>query len=152
MSSAHDIKIVAVVQCAIALERCSGWHCSRAFYKRQNYFKDYPVDVMYVPFSCGGCPGRRVSRLISNLKKGALKNEGIDKANIAVHLTACVVTDNGHYPLCPFKDYMKAILTQKGFAVIEGGYESEGCRKRRENHHYKAYDFLNKVQTGCCER
>lgn len=80
--------------------------------------------------------------MIVNLKKGALKREGIDKQNIRVHFTACVVTNNGHYPLCPFKDYMKAILLQKGFEVIEGGYESEGSRKRRENKYYKAYECL----------
>jgi predicted metal-binding protein len=142
MSLADDIKIVAVIQCAIALERCSGFHCSQAFYKRENYFKDYPDNVMYVPFSCGGCPGRRVSRLISNLAKGALKKEGIDKDSIIVHLTACIVTDNGHYPQCPFKDYMKAILLQKGFKVIDGGYESSGSKKRRENNRYQAYSIL----------
>lgn len=143
MSPSDDIKIVVIVQCAIALERCSGFNCSWAFHKRSNYFKDYPEDVMYVPFSCGGCPGRRVSRLISNLRKGALKKGNIEKHNIVVHLTACVVSDNGHYPKCPFKDYMKVILLQKGFKVIEGGYESSGSQKRRENNHYKAYSLLN---------
>lgn len=138
----EGIKIVAVIQCAIALERCSGFHCSWTFHKKENYFKDYNADIIYVPFSCGGCPGRRVSRLVSNLKKGAFKRGGIDKQNIRVHFTACVVTDNGHYPLCPFKDYMKAILLQKGFEVIEGGYESEGSRKRRANNHYKAYSLI----------
>ena len=97
---------------------------------------------MYVPFSCGGCPGRRVSRLISNLKKGALKREGIYKPNIAVHLTGCVINDNGHYPECPFKDYMKVILLQKGFKVIEGGYEHEGSVKRRDKNHYEECDIL----------
>ena len=79
MSPSDDIKIVVIVQCAIALERCSGFNCSWAFHKRSNYFKDY----------------------------------------------------------------MKAILLQKGFKVIEGGYESSGAQKRRENNHYKAYSLLN---------
>lgn len=149
MSSSKDVRVVAVVQCAIALERCSGFNCSRAFHKRTNYFKDYANEVMYVPISCGGCPGRRLSRLISNLKKGALKKEGIDKQDIKVHFTACVVTNNGHYPLCPFKDYMKAISAQKGFEVIEGGYESESSKKRREDNHYKAYELLKQCQDKC---
>lgn len=142
MSLAGNIKVVAVVQCAIALERCSGFHCSWAFHKKKNYFKDYSADTIYVPFSCGGCPGRRVSRLISNLAKGAQKLEMVDKDNIVVHLTACVVTDNGHYPKCPFRDYMKVILLQKGFNVTEGGYESGGSKKRRENNYYKAYSLM----------
>lgn len=142
MFTADNFNIVAVIQCAIALERCSGFHCSRAFYRRENYFKGYPDNVIYVPFSCGGCPGRRVSRLIANLAKRAQKLEGIDKDNIIVHLTACVVNNNGHYPSCPFKDYMKAIILQKGFKVIEGGYESGGSKKRRENKHYKSYSLL----------
>ena len=164
MLYSKNIKIAVVVQCAIALERCSGFNCSWAFHKRKNYFKDYADGVMYIPISCGGCPGRRISRLIANLKKGALKREGIDKQDISVHFTGCVVTDNGHYPLCPFKNYMKAILTQKGFKVIEGGYENEGSKKKRENHHYKAYDLLkqrqdkggeeirDKVQMSCYEQ
>lgn len=140
------IKIVAVIQCAIALERCSGFHCSWAFRRKKNYFKDYSGDIIYVPFSCGGCPGRRISRLISNLEKGAKRQDGTDKKFIAVHFTACIVTDNGHYPLCPFKDYMKAIILQKGFKVVEGGYESDGSKKRRENNYYKAYSLI-----GCGE-
>ncbi len=142
MSSSDDIKIVVIIQCAIALERCSGFNCSWAFHKKLNYFKDYHEDTMYVSFSCGGCPGRRISRLISNLRKGALKKGNIEKHNIVVHLTACVVNDNGHYPKCPFKDYMKAILLQKGFKVIEGGYESCGSANKRKNNHYNAYNLL----------
>lgn len=144
-SNASAIRLVAVVQCAIALERCSGFSCARAFQKRTHYFRDYADGVLYVPFSCGGCPGRRVSRLAAHVARSAQRKEGICKPEIAVHLTGCVVRDNGHYPECPFKDYMKAILRQKGLAVIEGGYESEKSTQRRKDGHYReAYAGIKK--------
>ena len=120
MPLSDDVKIVVIVQCAIALERCSGFNCSWAFYKKLNYFKDYSKDVMYIPFSCGGCPGRRVSRLISNLRKGALKKGNIDKHNIVVHLTACVVNDDTETKLAHFSVQHKNNLNcwQKFILII----------------------------------
>jgi predicted metal-binding protein len=138
------VRLVAVVQCAIALERCSGFSCARAFHDRTHFFQGYGDDVLYVPFSCGGCPGRRVSRLAEHVVRMAERKEGIRKRDIAAHLTGCVVRDNGHYPECPFKDYMKAILEQKGLTVIEGGYESTTAAERRKEGHYNAYAGLKK--------
>lgn len=138
----EDARIVVVVQCAIALERCSGFSCSHAFHGRTHFFKGYARETMYLPFSCGGCPGRRVSRLAAHVARRARKKENIEKQHIAVHLTGCVVSDNGHYPACPFKNYIKAILEQKGFAVVEGGYESAKAVRRRAEGHYKAYEHL----------
>jgi len=67
MASSNNLKIVAVIQCAIALERCSGFNCSRAFHERSDYFKNYSDNTVYVPFSCGGCSRRRGKKVISYL-------------------------------------------------------------------------------------
>ena len=143
------VRVVAVVQCAIALERCSGFSCARAFHNRTHHFRGYADGVLYVPFSCGGCPGRRVSRLAAHVARMASKKENLHKEQIRVHLTGCVVTDNAHYPACPFKDYMVAILEQNGFAVVEGGYEAEKSAQRRSEGYYKAY---TKLKSGPCSR
>ncbi len=136
----RSVKIVAVVQCAVALERCSGFSCARAFHNRTHGFQGYPESVMFVPFSCGGCPGRRVSRLVEHLARMAGKKDNIKKKDIRVHFTGCVANDNGHYPRCPFNNYMKAFLKQKGCCVINKGYWSEGSEKRRQSGHYRAYE------------
>lgn len=145
------IKMVVLVRCAIALERCSGFHCTWAFERRRDYFSEYASGVMAVSMSCGGCPGRRLSRLLSNVAKCAKKKEGWDMDNSVVHLTACVVNDSGHYPRCPFVDYMKAIIRQKGFKVIEGGYESVTARGRREQKQYQYSQGMRVDPKRCCD-
>ena len=143
-----EVKCVAVVQCAVAQERCAGVHCALAFHRREHHFAGYgpPAgrspsagegpDIIYMPMSCGGCPGRRVSRLAANLKNMLGKGAGIEPAEIVVHLAACVVTDNGHYPPCPHLDYIKTILTRKGLRVVEGTYVSATAEKRRQSGSY----------------
>ncbi len=137
-------KIVAVVQCAIALERCSGFYCANAFHTRQEFFKGYAKDedIMYMSFSCGGCPGRRTSRLVANVKKQGKKHLKAQEKDIVVHLSGCIVRDNGHYPKCPHLDYIHAIVEQKRLKVVLGSNESELAVKRRKQGYYKAYRRL----------
>ncbi len=130
------VKCVAVVQCAVAKERCSGTHCALAFHRREHHFSGYGADVLYLPFSCGGCPGRRVSRLAANLKSRLSKEVGIEPDKIVVHLSACVVNESGHYPPCPHLDDIKTILTRKGLKVVEGTYVSATSEKRRQEGYY----------------
>jgi predicted metal-binding protein len=131
-----EVKCVAVVQCAVAQERCAGVHCALAFHRREHHFAGYGPDIIYMSMSCGGCPGRRVSRLAANLKNMLGKGAGIEPSEIVVHLAACVVTDNGHYPPCPHLDYIKTILARKGLRVVEGTYVSATAEKRRQSGHY----------------
>jgi len=125
------VKCVAVVQCEVARERCAGAHCALSFHRREHHFAGYGQDVIYVPMSCGGCPGRRVSRLAANLKSRLRKDAGIEPSGIVVHLAACVVTDNGHYPPCPHLAYIKTILAREGLRVVEGSYLSAAAEQRR---------------------
>ncbi len=128
-----QIKCVAVVQCAVAHERCPGTKCAGTFVARQDYFAGYgPEAKYYVAFECGGCPGRRVGRLVSTLKKQAKKHYGIEPGQIVVHLATCVVSDNGHYPPCPHVKDIRAMIARKGFHFVEGSYVSAGAAKKRE--------------------
>jgi predicted metal-binding protein len=136
-SENQDVKCVAVVQCHIAHERCAGTSCAIAFAKRDHHFAGYGEEaVFYVPFTCGGCPGRRVSRLAVQLQK-PMKNLEIGPENIVVHLAACVVNDNWHYLPCPHVDYMKAMIERKGLLVVEGSVVSSLSEKRRKDGVYQ---------------
>jgi len=137
-------KIVAVVQCAIALERCTGFYCAETFHKRLEFFKGYSkeAEIMYVPFSCGGCSGRRVSRLVAHLKRMGKKHHHTEPSEIVVHLSGCMVRDNGHYPKCPHLAQIKAMVVQKGVKVVLGSNESEKAAQRRKAGGYKAYQGL----------
>ena len=128
----NDVRCVVVVQCHIAHERCSGAQCATAFANREHRFADYgPETRYYIPFTCGGCSGRRTSRLLRNVRR-VMKREGVEPEQIVVHLSACVVNENSHYPPCPHLDYLKRIITRQGFRIVEGTYVSETARKRRE--------------------
>jgi len=136
-------KCVAVIQCSVAHERCPGAKCAGAFAQRKDYFAGYaPAGdggggsgaAYYVPFGCGGCPGRRVGRLLSVLKKNMKKLLGVEANQIVVHLATCVIGDNGHYTPCPFAKDIKMIIARKGLHFVEGSLYSRGpgATKKRE--------------------
>lgn len=143
MEDKKKIKLLGVIQCDFARERCSGFGCMNSFTKRIDAFSRYPKDdgLMLVPFNCGGCPGRRISRLASNLIKRAQKKAEIEKSEISIHLASCIVTDNGHYPPCPHIDYIEKILKRKGLKVVKGSYKSKTATKRREEGIYEPFDW-----------
>jgi predicted metal-binding protein len=126
------VRCVAVVQCHISHERCPGVACATAFANREHHFADYGDKVdYYIPFTCGGCPGRRVSRLVSNVIK-RIKKQGVERDEIVVHLSACMINDSGHYPACPHLEYIKRIVARKKVRVVEGTYVSQTAEKRRQ--------------------
>jgi predicted metal-binding protein len=102
---------IAVVRCETVSEVCPGVACFKAFNQRKIHFKDYGPDAEIVGFfTCGGCPGRRISRLVDNLKK-----YGLD----VVHLSSCMLLE-GTYPACPHIEEIKKNLELKGIKVVEG--------------------------------
>ncbi len=102
---------VAVVRCDIVSETCPGVACFKAFNKRKVHFSEYGPDTEIIGFfTCGGCPGRRVFRLVDSLLK-----HGVD----VVHLSSCMLMDTG-YPKCPHIDEIKKMILKKGVKVIEG--------------------------------
>ncbi|MGP8337290.1 MAG: CGGC domain-containing protein [Methanosarcinaceae archaeon] len=101
---------IAVVRCDIVSEACPGTGCFMAFNKKMMSFKDYDENTeMIAFFTCGGCSGRRVYRLVESIKK-----LGVD----VVHLSSCMQMMN--YPKCPHIDSIKKTITDAGIKVIEG--------------------------------
>ncbi len=102
---------IAVVRCDIVSETCPGVACFKAFNKRKMHFEEYGKDAEIIGFfTCGGCPGRRVFRLVDNLIK-----HGVD----VIHLSSCMLMEGG-YPKCPHIDEIKQMIIKKGVKVVEG--------------------------------
>lgn len=102
---------IAVVRCETVSETCPGVACFKAFNARKIHFEPYDENTEIVGFfTCGGCPGRRVSRLVDNLKK-----HGLD----VVHLSSCMLLE-GNYPSCPYHEDIKKTIESKGIKVVEG--------------------------------
>jgi len=102
---------IAVVRCETVSEVCPGVACFKAFNNRKQNFKTYGEDAEIIGyFTCGGCPGRRVSRLVDSLKK-----HGLD----VVHLSSCMKLA-GNYPPCPHYDEIRKNIESKGIRVVDG--------------------------------
>ena len=144
--SKNKIKLIGIIQCDFAKERCSGFSCVNSFEERLDAFERYSKDdkIMVVPFDCGGCPGRRIGRSVTNLIKNSKKRALINKEEIVIHLASCMVTDNAHYPPCPHLDYIGQILDRNGVKVVKGSYKSKTTQKRREAGLYDDFDWQEK--------
>ncbi len=134
-------RLIGIVQCDIAKERCSGLTCINSFDKRIDAFTNYGTGIMAVPFNCGGGGGRRISRTVAHLARKAEQKAGIKKEEIVIHLSSCIVTDNGHYPPCPHLADILEILKRKDFRVRLGSYKSNTATKRREQGVYQGFDW-----------
>lgn len=101
---------IAVIRCDIVSEVCPGTGCFMAFNKRKMYFKDYDENAEIIAFfTCGGCSGRRVYRLIKSIKK-----LDVD----VVHLSSCMQMKD--YQICPNIDSIRKAITDAGIKIIEG--------------------------------
>lgn len=135
-----DTKYVVIIQCDIALKRCSGFACTNAFYNKDNVFKDYDDTVRYISFSCGGCCGKGVSSKLEHFSKKLATKNHIAKDEVVVHLSSCMVTENYHYTRCPHADYIKGIVAKKGYQnIVEGSYISAGATRKREEGIYSKF-------------
>lgn len=102
---------IAVVRCDIVSEVCPGVACFNAFNKRKIHFSEYGKDAEIIGFfTCGGCPGRRVFRLVDSLLK-----HGVD----VIHLSSCMLMEKS-YSKCPHIEDIKQMITRKGVKVVEG--------------------------------
>ena len=125
---------IAVVQCHIVKERCSGYFCEKAYHERAGGFSAYPRDKEYriLYLTCGGCCGRAVHRKLSNLVRKIKSYEGVEKDRIVVQLSSCIVKDNYHGPPCPHLDYLKRLIAKLGLDVCEATKISDKAEKRRK--------------------
>ncbi|MGI6412305.1 MAG: CGGC domain-containing protein [Syntrophomonadaceae bacterium] len=102
---------IAVLRCETVSEVCPGVACFKAFNRRKLKFSEYGEDVEMIGFfTCGGCSGRRVSRLVESLKKYNLD---------VIHLSSCMMLDSD-YPRCPHLEMIKETIEKKGIKVVEG--------------------------------
>ena len=102
---------IAVVRCDIVSETCPGVACFQAFNRRKVHFEQYGKDAEIIGFfTCGGCPGRRVFRLVDSLMK-----HGVD----VIHLSSCMMLEKS-YAKCPHLEDIKQMILNKGVKVVEG--------------------------------
>lgn len=108
----QDVLNIAIVRCNIVSETCPGVGCLKAFNDKRVFFekyKDKKIELIGF-FTCGGCSGRRVARLVETLKNYDLH---------VVHLSSCMLFE-GDYPKCPFKEQIKKTIEAKGVEIVEG--------------------------------
>ncbi|WP_099192821.1 CGGC domain-containing protein [Tepidibacter mesophilus] len=133
-------KYVVIIQCDIAHRRCSGFACTSAFYNKEGMFKKYEDGIKYISFTCGGCCGKSVAAKLEHFAKKSRKANKINKDDVVIHLSSCMVTDNHHYDRCPNIKYIKSIVLKKGYKnVIEGSFISKNAEKKREQDVYNSY-------------
>lgn len=134
------IKYVIIIQCDIAHSRCSGFACTNDFYNKNGKFDIYDKYTKYISFTCGGCCGKSVAAKLEHFYRKLIKETGLKKNEVAVHLSSCITTDNYHYDRCPHIEYIKDIVKKKGFnTIIEGTFISKNASKKRENGLYSYY-------------
>lgn len=134
-------KYVVIIQCDIAHNRCSGFACTNAFYNKDTVFKNYDNTTKYISFTCGGCCGKSIATKLEHLSKKLKSKNNIQKDEVAVHLSSCMATDNYHYDRCPHIDYIKAIISKKGYnTVVDGSYISKAAEIKRSEQIYNCYE------------
>ena len=129
----EDRDYIAVVQCHLVKQRCSGYYCEKAFNERTGGFAVYPADktIRTLHITCGGCCGRALHRKLGNLVRKIKKSEGVEKDRIVVQLSSCITKDNTHGPPCPHLDYLKSLVAKLGLDVREDTVISQKAEQRR---------------------
>jgi len=133
-------RYIAVVQCDIVMQRCSGFLCERAFHHRSGGFSGYNVEppLRLLTLTCGGCCGLAVHRKLSDLVRMAKKTDGIEPAQIAVQLASCITRDNYHGPECPHLAFLKELIGGKlGLDIVTDTHISTLAEKRRRKGVYR---------------
>jgi len=131
---------IAIVQCHLVKQRCSGYYCERAFHERTGGFADFSPEKAFrtLYLTCGGCCGRPLHRKLSNLVRKIKAKEGIGKDRIVVKLASCVTKDSYHGPPCPHLDYLKELIGKLELDVSEHTSISPKAEERREAGIYRS--------------
>jgi len=131
---------IAVVQCHLVKQRCSGYLCEKAFHERTGGFSDYSPDKPYrtLYMTCGGCCGRALHRKLGHLIRRIKTKEKIEKDRLVVQLSSCITKDNYHGPMCPHLDYLKELIGKLGIDICEDTSISPKAQDRREAGMYKS--------------
>lgn len=131
-------EFIVIIQCEISKQRCSGYLCTKSFYRKTGKFDGYP-DSEYIPFSCGGCNGKGISAKLQHLAK-VLERDEIKKEDVVVHFSTCISHDNTHHDRCPNIGIMKKIIAKRGFdSIVEGTVINPLSEQRRKEGIYNVY-------------
>lgn len=130
---------IAIVQCDLVMQRCSGYFCEKAFHERTGGFSAYPAENSYrtIYMTCGGCCGRALHRKLSNLLQKLKAREGIEKDKVVVQLSSCITKDSYHGPPCPHLDYLKELISKLKLDICEDTNISKKSEKLRQDGVYK---------------
>jgi len=135
-------KKVAIVRCERTEESCPGTSCLTSFSERKHTFKDYDENAQLVGFfSCGACPGRRIFRLIRNLKE----ETGID----VIHVASCILKETP-FPKCLHKKDIIKSIQNMGVEVVLGSdakWEKEIELKKKEGK-LEDYESIDELLDG----
>lgn len=130
---------IAIVQCDIVMERCSGYFCEKALKERTGGFAAYPAGkpLRHLMLTCGGCCGRALQRKLVNLCQQLEKRENVTRDRIAVQLATCITKDNHHGPPCPHLDYLRALISRVGLDVVNDTAISKKSEAKRQAGEYR---------------
>ncbi|HCE43359.1 MAG TPA: CGGC domain-containing protein [Lentisphaeria bacterium] len=133
------IKLIAIVQCDITLERCPGFFCDRAFVNKTGGFEkiDYDKNTRKLNISCGGCCGKAIHRKLALLAQKAKKFDNIEKDEILVKLASCITKDNYHGSKCPNLDYITRLINGLGMKLSLDTHVSKKAEERRASGVYE---------------
>lgn len=133
---------IAIVQCYIVKERCSGYLCERSFHERTGGFAPYPSDapIRTLNITCGGCCGKALHRKLVDLVRTIEKREGIGKERIAVQLSSCITKDNYHSPPCPHLDFLRQLIAKLELDTMDDTHISGSAEGRRRLGVYESGD------------
>jgi len=134
-----DKGYIAIVQCHLVKQRCSGYACEKAFHERTGGFAGYSADKAHrtLYLTCGGCCGRALNRKLNNLVRQIKAKEEVEKDKLVVQLSSCITRDNYHGPACPHLDYLKELIGKLGLDVCEDTSISPKAEERRQAGVYK---------------
>ena len=133
------IKLLAIIQCDLALQRCPGFFCDRAFVNKSGGFQGLNIveSARKLNISCGGCCGRAIHRKLQLLAAKAKKYDQIEKDEIHVKLASCISKDNYHGPPCPNLEYIKKLIEKTGLKYSMDTAVSEKAETRRNSGVYQ---------------
>ncbi len=136
----QDKDYIAIVQCHLVKQRCSGYGCEKAFHERSGGFARYAPEKAYrsLYLSCGGCSGRALQRKLIDLIRTIKKKEDIGKERIVVQLSSCITKESYHGPPCPHLDYLKVLIEKLGLDMCEDTAISPRAEERRAAGTYSA--------------
>jgi predicted metal-binding protein len=132
-------RYLAVVQCDLVKQRCSGFRCESSFYHRKGGFEKFPAAIQYRTLytTCGGCCGRALHRKLSHLIRTAKKVEQITRDQVLVIFSSCITKDNFHGPQCPHLDYLKVLVGKLGLDLSLDTHISKKAEERRNQGIYE---------------